>query len=335
MTFILSFIAIHVFAPPTKPAIAEGRISLWVHDRFEQFRPDGADAIAMPPPDNELSNQWRLAVSPDGKTAVYLDNFGFRNQGTYRDRLVIGPVDGRLEKYTLDGYAVSRFLISADWSNVYFQGVKGNLLSHDIQNRAPWFVLNRATKKVESLSLPEGHWLQTISTDEKTFVTTKTDADKKSYSRRTYFVAVGEKPTEMFPENVFVSHCLFSPNGAKVLCRCEEYVDLRPDGIGGFRHDGVKPVRYVIWDVATKTATPVRGLPENRSLQGWAWSPTGDRIAYVSRDPKADIEVEAPSGDRMWKMYGFQVFVADADGANPKPVRTTHGRMFRDFIWQK
>lgn len=326
-----------VTAPPPKPAANEGRITVWSGDKCEHFRPDGGDVTSVKWPDGlTVATVW--ALTPDRKFVVHLDRAGSTAAVT-KTKLIVTPVEGDGKPFALDGYVVGQVVPSPVGSMVYFTGAKGDELETEKVRSAGAFTLDLASKKVEPFPVPEKHTLAAVAPDGKTRLTYKIDTDNNTYSRKTFLVPPDGKPIEVLKENVFTSMTSFSPDGSKVLMQAIEYTGVQPAGNGGFRVTGSKPREYLILDVATKQTRPLRDIPKEGYLNGLAWSPDGTRVAYLWYDPQTALAAAVPvpagaPGGVIRPDYEYKVFVADADGANPKEVHKTKGIGSKFFMWK-
>jgi hypothetical protein len=286
-------------------------------------------------PDGIDPTQNGFGISPNREYAIHFDRTGSNKAaGVTKSKLVVTPLVGDGKPFALEGFVVMGRLFSADGSKLYLYGGKGDKLDVDQVKVATHFVLNLHTKKLEQIDLPEKHRLQAVAPDGNTFITSRIEADNNSYSQKNYLVVAGRKPVEVYKENVFPVQLTFSPDGSKVLTRWIEYINVRPNGKGGFDIDGVKPVQYVVLDVDTKKTQPLKNMPADEYLSGWAWSPDGSRFAYVHYNGANVPVVPAPGGGAIPRReYEYKVFVADADGENPKVVYKTKGTGFRAFMW--
>ena len=332
--------ALALAAPPPKPIAYSGRITLWVGDKCEHFKPDGGDAVALTVPGNA---PYGLKVTPDRKAFVSVD----RSAGKPAVVPAGGEVYGKLavtafaesdRPFALDGYLAHYYNLILDGSRVFFIGGKGDEVTEAIVKSPAAFVLDVATNTVEPIPLPEKHTLAAVSADGRTYFTTRIDSDNNTYSKKSFLVSAGGKPVEVLKENVFTSYVAFSPDGSKLIMQAVEYTDVQPAGNGGMRVGGTKPREYLVLDTATKTTKPVRNLPTDGYLIGFAWSPDGTQIAYVHYDPRAanqGVVVPAPGGGMMRQVeYEYKVMVSDADGGNAKEVYKTKGNTVRAFMWK-
>src|SRR4029077_11849188 len=139
---------------------------------------------------------------------------------------------------------------------------------------------------------------------------------------------------EILKENFFTNQVLFSPDGAHLIVQSVEYTDLAPAGNGAFRAGGTKTQVPVVMNATPLATKPIRNLPSNGTVTSFAWSPDGTRMAYVWYNPDTGIPgpaVPAAGGRARMRQneYEFKVFVADADGRNPREVYKVKGSNVR------
>lgn len=336
-TLILSGV---FFAPPPVPAAKEGRITVWVGDKFEHFCPDGSDVVPIAIPKG-VKFDGPCALTPNQKYVVHRDVTG-TTRTVAKTKLIITPLFGEGKQYTLDGYVVGQLNITPDGSKAIFTGAKGDELEIEKMLSAGGFSLDLATKKVEPINLPTKHSLFSVAPDGKTFLTVSIESDNNTYSRRTYIVLPDGKPVEVLKETVFTLKASFSPDGTKVLIHAKEYTDVQSNGNGGYRATGSKPSELLILDLQTKKILPVCDLPMEGILNGLVWSPDGTRVAYLWHDPRntrsaAALPVPAGApGGIVRPEHEYTVFVADVDGADRKVVYKSKTEVpgFRAFMWK-
>lgn len=317
MTAMLLFAACLVAAPQAK---AEGRITVWLGDKIEHFKPDGSDVQKEELPDGYPVSPTTV-FTPDRKASVVVDVSGTNvSQGIDRGRLIVAPRDEKEAYFVLEGYVILRAVLSADGSKVYFVGDKADELPRKLTTVYRNYYLDLSTKSVAELKLPDKHTVEGISPDGKAFVTAKVEADLVKYTRQTFLTpAAGGEPAELFAANVFPSLLRFSPDGKKLLARRSEFEGVFSNGKGGFRAETAKPREYVVVDVATRKETKLPLTEDDGPVTAWDWSPDGKRIVYLR-----------PAG------RAVKVFVADADGANAKEIYQTAGKPDRAFVaWGK
>jgi dipeptidyl aminopeptidase/acylaminoacyl peptidase len=310
MTIALLLAACVLVAPP------EGRITVWVGDKVEHFKPDGTDVQKVELPDGypvNVSTMFNPARSASQVVDVAATDL---TKGIDRGRLILAPVAEKEPYYILEGYVVLRAWYSADGKKVYFVGGKGDELPQTLTTAIHSYVMDVATKNVQEVILPEKHTLEAVSPDGKAFVTAKVEADLVNYSRRTYLVPAGKgDPAELLGPNVFPSNLRFSPDGTKLLARRTEYAEVYSNGKGGFRSDGVKPREYVVVDLATRKETKLLLTEEAGLIVALDWSPDGTKLVFLR-----------PEGRQ------YKVTVADAAGTNAKEIYKLPGKPDRAFI---
>ena len=192
-------------APPPTPVEKAGRITVWIGDSFEHFKPDGGDVSPVKLPDGVTLPPYGVNLTANQKFAFHLNYARKAPDGTTCPQLVVLPLVADTPSFTLDGYVVTLAFASADGARVFFSGVKGTVIEAGKRFAAPGFVLDLATKKIESVQLPEKQTFEAASSDGKTFVTTRTDFEANTVSRRTYLVSAGGSPVEILKENEFGS----------------------------------------------------------------------------------------------------------------------------------
>jgi len=296
-------------APP------EGRITLWVGDKVEHFKPDGSDVQKVELPDGYPVNS-STQFNPDRSASLLVDVAATDlTKGIDRGRLILAPVDETKPYFVLEGYVVLRAFYSTDGKKVYFVGGKGDELPRALSTGYRSYGMDVAAKNVQEVPLPEKHTLEAVSPDGKTFVTAKVEADLVNYTRRTYLVTAGGEPVEVFGPNVFPSNLRFSSDGKKLLARRAEFTGVYSNVKGGFRSEEAKPREYAVVDVATRKETKLPLNEEDGPIAALDWSPDGKQLVYLR-----------PEGRE------YKVLVAKADGKNPKEIYKTVGKSDRAFI---
>jgi hypothetical protein len=325
-------------APPPKPVANPGRITLWLGDKCEHFKPDGKDVATLPVP-TQLAYGFRM--TPDRWAIVSID-YAQRQvvtpAGGVFCRIVVNPLGETGKEYTVEGYLAQGFTGTIHGTRAYFTGGKGDEATEEMAKAPGAFVLDVATKKVTPIPLPEKHTLFAVSPDGQTFLTTRIDQDANTYARRTFRVAADGKATEILKANVFPTMLTFSPDGSKVLALTTEYTDVKPVAGGGIRMGGAKPREHKVLDPVTNTSAPLRYTPDkNDWVSGWDWSPNGSQIALLvyDRNSVASETVPLPGGGLTRQtVYDYRVLVADADGSNAKEVYKTKGSSVKTFMWK-
>lgn len=336
---------VFLFAPPPKPATQEGRITVWLGDTVTHFKPDGTDPVAVKvPKDLGLPRYGDLAVTPDHQTALFVeDNKSDHAQGISRLRIKAVTIAGPIKTGTFDGYVAVRGYLSADGLKYYICGAKGDELNLKTTKTYQVFVMDLATRKVDtSWSLPEHHVLTAISLSGTVQVTSKTVVENGSVAMQSYVgPTTGKDAAAVFPEKTSVSHALFSPDGTRVLARTRTFEQLAAGNKGGIVTLGkTKPEEFVILDVETRTVRSLVPKPSEQSLLRWAWSPDGKKIAYLEH-----VVPEGGAGTRMTAVVGgpapadpimeYKVTLVDADGSNSNVVyKTKVAGYVRDFRWR-
>src|SRR5215510_8912967 len=109
-------------APP------ENRITIWVSDKFEHFKPDGSDVKTVELPDGFPASASSTPV-PDRSATVLIDPRATNpTKGIDRGQLAVAPLAEKEPNYILDGYVALNMVLSADGKAVYFVGAKGEEL---------------------------------------------------------------------------------------------------------------------------------------------------------------------------------------------------------------
>jgi len=330
--------ALALAAPPPKPTANPGRITLWLGDKCEHFKPDGKELTTLTVP-AQLAYGFRM--TPDHRAYVGID-YTQRQAvippgGTF-GRIVITPLGEPCKAVTIDGYLAQGFTGTIHGTRAYFTGGKGDEITEDMAKSPAAFALDVETKKVTPIPLPEKHTLFAVAPDGQSFLTTRIDQDATSYARRTFRVTPDGKPTEILKANVFPTMLTFSPDGSKVLALTTEYTDAKPVPGGGIQMGGSKPREYKVLDPVTNTSTPLRYTPAQTDwVSGWDWSPNGSQIALLvyDRNSRSFETVPAPGGGQMQQtVYDYRVLVAEADGSNAKEVFRTKGSSVKTFMWK-
>jgi WD40 repeat protein len=330
--------ALALAAPPPKPVANPGRITVWLGDKCEHFKPDGKELTTLTVP-AQLAYGFRLTPDLRAYVAVdYAQRQVVNPAGGSAGRIVVTPLGNPDKAVTIEGYLAQGFTGTIHGTRAYFTGWKGDEITEDMAKSPGRFVLDVETKKVATITLPEKHTLFAVSPDGQTFLTTRIDQDATSYSRRTFRVTPDGKATEILKANVFPTMLTFSPDGSKVLALTTEYTDVKPVAGGGIQMGGAKPREYKVLDPVTNTSTPLRYTPgQSDWVSGWDWSPNGSQIALLvyDRNSRSFETVPAPGGGQMQQtIYDYRVLVGDADGANAKEVYKTKGASVKTFMWK-
>ncbi|HEY2786024.1 MAG TPA: hypothetical protein VGJ05_13735 [Fimbriiglobus sp.] len=172
MVLLICFTAALVLtAPPPKPGASTGRISIWIDDKFEHFKPDGGDVTPISLPKEFVLLQEGFTIAPDRKNAIQLERSGSnRAAGITKSRLVVTPLTGDRKPFALEGYVVIGRIFSADGSKLYIIGGKGDQLDVEKVKTPDVYVLDLSSKKVKPILLPKKHRIEAASPDGKTFV---------------------------------------------------------------------------------------------------------------------------------------------------------------------
>jgi hypothetical protein len=330
--------ALALAAPPAKPAATPGRITVWLGDQCEHFKPDGRDVVKLTVPAH-LPYGFRL--TPDRQAMVSINYIprqaAFPTVGSF-GRIVVTPIGEPDNAYTVEGYLAQSFTGTLHGSRAYFTGGKGDDITEEMAKSSASFVLDVDTKKVTPIPLPEKHKLYAVAPDGQSFLTTRIDQDANTYAHRTYRATPGGRPTEILKENVFPTMLTISPDGSKVLALTTEYTDVKPNPNGGFQAGGSKPREYKVLDPVTNQATPLRYTPgPNDWVSGWDWSPNGTHVALLVYDRTTRTFENIPAGGGMQQsvaFYEYRVLLADADGSNAKEVYRTKGSSVKTFMWK-
>jgi hypothetical protein len=324
MTSAFLIVAVVLTAPPLKPA--EDRITIGVKDKIVHMKPDGTDVVSVNFPDG-LTLPAGINFSPDRRFGVSLDQTGSTRFVT-KSKLVMIRIEKKTKPFTLDGYIVGQCFFSANGSKVYFTGAKGDEIDPAKMRTAGAFVLDVETKKLEPLPVPEKHTLVAVAPDGKTLFTGKIEeGNNNKYTRKNYLVLPDGKPVEVLKENLFTSSVCFSPDGSKVAMQATD-TNVTPAGATGKKRE------YLILDVATKQVRPFRDMPKEGVDAGLVWSPTGSRLAYARADVRSALNDQKGQLVPDMSEIEYKVFVADADGGNPKEVYKTKGFIHGAFMWK-
>jgi dipeptidyl aminopeptidase/acylaminoacyl peptidase len=332
MSKILLLAVLGFAAPPPKELPFQGRITIWVDDKVEHFRSNGLARATIPLPAGLPKNAVTTALTPDLSAVVIVDRKDSDiEKNKARSRLVIWPTDGKSQPFTLDGYVAYMAGPTPDGKRILFSGGLGDERDPFKDGIGSFYFLDTVTKEVTPIPLPipNSHRFTGISPDGKAYFITKDESDAANYSHRTYLVAAGGQPREVFRENAFVHWIAFSDDGTKCLAKLQEYEGLEPDGKGGYRIKSSKPPEWVVLDVATRKATVLSKIPlttEGGVMSNVVWSPDGQQLAYTWV-PKRDVGVGIATRE-------FKVFVADSDGGNPKEVYKTKGSNLKTLMWE-
>jgi hypothetical protein len=321
-------------APPaTKTSVPDGRITIWVGDKIEHFKPDGSETATIDPSDEVKSHSYGIRISPDRSTACYRD-VEFKGDEVITNRLVLAPVDGGTKSFVLAGYTVDQTAFATVGKRLFFSGSKGEKKVADAV--VELFEMNLTTKRIVTITrIPDKHGVSAISPT-GVVLSSRAERSETTFSRRSYVLGTDGKPVEILTDILVPWNAEFSPAGTKFLFEGWEFVSNK-NADARKR----KPLTYQVFDVATKTAVPIRWFPVTPSgrLAGWAWSPNGSRISYVWYDstPIAPVPPPRPAGGGKVAIpgpeYEFKVFVADADGGNPKETYKSKGARLRVFTW--
>ncbi|HEY2785588.1 MAG TPA: hypothetical protein VGJ05_11500 [Fimbriiglobus sp.] len=234
-------------------------------------------------------------------------------------------LDGNSKPFILPAYVPQSFFLSADGTKVYFSGLRGEEVADEKYFGVTSWVLDLVSKKVAGLNLPVNHYLEAISSDGKTMISSTFTQEKEFYVRRTFLTdGNAEKPIEILKPGVSAFEVRFSPDGSQVLIHAVEYVNLKWNG-GDFSASDITRNEAVLVNVVTRKESTVESLPV-ATIRAWSWSPDGKRIAYVVHDPNAKGGVPGKKE--------YSIFVAEPNGANAKLIYKAEGSDLEYFDWR-
>jgi dipeptidyl aminopeptidase/acylaminoacyl peptidase len=267
-----------------------------------------------------------FAVSPDGKRVAVVQAMDLRNKGDNSPvvRLYIRTVgnDGPGTEIDDIGDAATAAW-SADGSELVYCAFGDAPTPKDVRTTTAVYTV--ATKARTPVKLPANHILTDWTRDGRHFLTMELGTEQTAPIVGLWVMNRDGSPhKKLAGSDPALAMGRFSPDGRKVLGLVlkqpeEETPKQRAErqNLGAAR-PRPEPV-LTVFDVAGGTATPVKDVPLNASVQGYCWSPDGRRIAYVWR------EKHPPGTDPMTETQSH-LTVGDADGANQRTILSVTGR---------
>ncbi len=308
---------------PVPKAGQTGRILIWVDEKPQLIKPDGAE---LPSPDAipkvHTHGSADAAFSPDGRRIA----FQFRDDN-HQGHLRLFDLDGKAAATELDGVILNGFHWIGDGKTLYVRGYErgGN---GKLEN----WVYNPTTDKRTALTVPADFFVRAVGPDGKTTVVDEWKMTPKQWHQKAHLWTVGtDKPTPLLELNASFDNLrpVFSPDGKRLLCKVKHYATYTPLGNGQFQDADFKFHGLAVIDLATKTRTVVKDSGEKPEWRicGLAWSPDGKKVAYVEQK-----FLPPPPGQPTRNPH--RVTVCDPDGKNAKEVYTAHGDWLLGFDWK-
>jgi RNA polymerase sigma factor (sigma-70 family) len=308
-------------APVPKAADSQGKILFWLDERPLFLTPDGAELPSPDPiPKVHRNGSGDARLSPDGKRLAYQ----FRDSN-HEGWLRIVDIDRKAEPTTLDAVRLNGFHWLGDGKTVYVRGypAKGG------GKLADW-VYDPAGDKLTPLAVPKDFFVRAISPDGKTAVADEWKMAPARWHQHAHLWALGsdDQPTPLLERNQSFKNLTprFSADGGRLLCRVHAAGPYTPNKDGTFDDSEFEFDNLLVIDLKTKKQTVVKEVghkPEWR-VCGYAWSPDGERVAYVEYQPP-----RPPAREDQ-----FRVTVADADGRNAKEILAAKGACLVGFDWR-
>ena len=311
-----------VKAEVVKPPKAVNKLLIQRHAEVYILDPDGkheAKAFDL----EKLQGIREPKLSPDGKRLAYLTH----------TRAPKDAKPGEPQVYTVavrevGGKDVTAFKLSGQmlaWSPdgkellvTDFADEPSSPKDGPRPPKATTTVLELATKKETTLTLPDGHIATAFAPDGKQVLTTR-------------YEVVREKPS--------LVGCLVSRDGKDVKPLSDpdylfELGQLSPDGkvllFAGmkcpdkFTEDALVDPRLSLYvQPLGGKVVELADVPRNGQIQGYCWSPDGKKIAYTWRQRHADKVEEGKLDDRETESH---LIVCDADGKNAKTILSEKGK---------
>jgi hypothetical protein len=312
--------------PPSRINDNPGRIAVWLEDKIEHFDPDGGDVKPIMVPDGVAIPQYSMRLAASRKYGIYLkyniDKFN-RIPDWDNPRLGIIPLEAGRKPYHLESFVVYGPVLAFNEDKLYFRGDQGDNFDQFKTYNAPTYVLNLATNNIAAFPMPDRHEIVAVGRDGRTFFTRTrhVDLEKNTFSQKWYVIHNGERPVEVLNEKAIPRRPEFDPYGSKIVMDLTECSDVEVFVSGDkhmISHHREKCLGWVFLDVATRKVKPIQNLP-TKSISYLVLSPDGAKLAYLWRDPPNSV---------------VKVFVADADGSNPKEVYKTKSETAWALIWK-
>lgn len=270
------------------------RILFWRDGKLATTDPDGKNVKEFALPKDEFHPMGGVRLSPDGERVAVCVPDAAEPDGPPLTLLVRGL--GAKGAGTKLSERVHTFAWSPDGGRLaYTEYDPAARRSKDAH-----FIVDVATGATKPLKLPKWHRIIDWAWDGEHLLAAGSTADSKSRPDRLYLVSVASgESSELTDGKPSLHDGRISPDCRRVLTR-----------------------GLVVFDLATKKATPVEGLDRNAIISGQCWSPDGKRIAYLwVRNPNRNLtpqEFKTIETERV-------LTVSDPDGKNAKTISTEKG----------
>ncbi len=328
------------FADPPKPATLPGsraadpkplpkgpnKILFFRAGSLTLIDPDGRNSTKLceKRADFVTENKDSAKLSPDGKHVGVLiqedPKFDFAKKPFTPSllKLYVRELNGP-EPWTDLGVQCEFFIWSPDGTEIAFCEVANR--SDKALPDMTTGIVNVTTKERTRLKLPEGHEITDWARNGKHFLTTKLEYIEKLNKLiiRQYLInRDGTGETALTPSDVITADGRLSPDEKRILCLRGV---LNPKSQIDFGRN-----ELTVFDIASKTFSPVADIPRNAELQGYCWSPDGKQIAYAWREIHEGKRDAEHGGDKQMELIkketASHLIVCDPDGKNPKTIAT-------------
>jgi RNA polymerase sigma factor (sigma-70 family) len=295
---------------PQLPARGPNTITFWRDGQMMVIDPDGKNEKAVRG-DGEHSPGMG-GLSPDGKKVAVLvppdDGTPGEKQASMSLRVRVLAEKGPGTDLGLVGNSFVWSPDSTEIASTLMSGLPGAVETKTV-------VVNVATGKKTTLTLPAGHFVTDWARDGK-LLTTRITGTKPDEMKAALCLVNRDGTAEkvLTDEKLFATFGRIAPDGTRVLF-------TRVPRSKDERENPPKRADLVVFDVATGKTSAVRDVPLNGFIVSFCWSPDGKRIAYVWREIH-----EGQPAEVFDKETESHLVVCDADGRNQKTLVSATGK---------